>query len=112
LQPRTEGNVTSDITVYCSCSSRLTPSLKHRSTLQLPSNPEMEESGKPEDVALNPFMKQGQIYRAKNDNKEKKEEQQSPTPERQMKRLSEWIERWRRITAQNNRPSHVGGSLT
>nr|CDQ05348.1 Bm8315 [Brugia malayi] len=65
------------------------------------SNPETEKSEKPENILINPLTKHGQIYyKGENDNKKRNETRRLIT-ERQLKRLSEWIEQWRIVSNQS-----------
>uniref|UniRef100_A0A0N4TY91 Collagen triple helix repeat protein n=1 Tax=Brugia pahangi TaxID=6280 RepID=A0A0N4TY91_BRUPA len=92
-----EGNVSSNITVHLSmpfsCSSQ------YHSELQVVIlNPEAEKSKKPENILINPLMKHG--FKGENDNKKRNETRRLIT-ERQLKRLSEWIEQWRIVSNQS-----------
>ncbi|CAG9535576.1 unnamed protein product [Cercopithifilaria johnstoni] len=70
-------------------------------TPELPAgNPKTEKLRKSKNVLSNLLMKQEQINKGENDKKRKKEAQQLIT-EKQLKRLSEWIERWRIISDQS-----------
>ncbi|VDM13988.1 unnamed protein product [Wuchereria bancrofti] len=97
-KPGMEGNVA----IHCSCFSHVPPFLKQHSTSQVViPNPEAEKSKKPENILLNPLTKQGQIYyKSENDNKRTNETKRLIT-ERQLKRLSDWIERWRIVSNQS-----------
>ncbi|EFO14486.1 hypothetical protein LOAG_14033 [Loa loa] len=93
-QPEMDGNVNISTTIYCPCSSR--PPL-HPTSQSASLNPETQKSEKPVKVTVNPLTKQGQRYKAETDNKEEDEAAQLIT-ERQLKRLSEWIKRWRIVS--------------